>query len=619
MEEPKTFEMTQVRFRRLAIPFFLMVMALAATTFFDYRAVDTLVKNQRTRVTQRLVAVELQNLMGLARMAETGQRGFVITGQEEYLAPFHYAKKNIPASISFLKQNIQSDPEQIRRLNVFENLVEKKFQELELSIQARRTSGFAAAQEIVLTNRGKQFMDEMSRLIQQLDTIERAKLDSLIQRSERSADQAFTTIAIAGLIDVILLLSLFILVRKDIRTRDAAAQQLAEAQTMLRNVVDGSPAVIYLKDLSGRFMLINKAYEEISGVKYENIGGKTPDEIFPESIAKLEKATDHSVLDQGALLQYEEKIPTAEGDKYFVTSKLPLRNHLGVITGVCAVSTDVTSLKVAENEVRMLNQTLERRVSQRTEELATANARLEDANGELEAFSYTVAHDLRAPLRSMQGFADAVGEDYEDILDNTGRDYLSRIAKAAIRMEGLIEDLLNFSRLSRMDVRLEEVRLDDVIDEARANLAAQILLSNAELKVASSLHVVYANRGLCVQIFQNLLSNAIKFSQRGERADIRLWSEIVQAENLPDTGLQSHCAYVRVWVADDGIGIAPEKVVRIFRPFERLHGVDEYPGSGIGLAIVDKAVKRMNGACGVESTPGKGSQFWIALPKGESA
>ncbi|MBW4571842.1 MAG: hypothetical protein KME31_28635 [Tolypothrix carrinoi HA7290-LM1] len=246
---------------------------------------------------------------------------------------------------------------------------------------------------------------------------------------------------------------------------------------------------------------------------------------------------------------------------------------------------------------KQLNETLEQRVLERT-------TQLEEANEELQAFAYSVSHDLRAPLRAMQGFAEAMLEDYEDILDELGKEYATRIVTSAQRLENLIQDLLAYSRLSRSDLELKVIDLTTIMSEAMTQLEAEIEQTQAQVNIQSPLPKAIAHRPTLVQVITNLLTNAMKFVDEGVSPQIKVWAEI-------------HGECVRLWVEDNGIGIAREHQKRIFRVFERLHGMETYPGTGIGLAIVRKGIDRMGGCVGVESQLRQGSRFWIELRNGD--
>jgi signal transduction histidine kinase len=241
---------------------------------------------------------------------------------------------------------------------------------------------------------------------------------------------------------------------------------------------------------------------------------------------------------------------------------------------------------------------LEQRVQERTREL-------EAANQELDAFSYSISHDLRAPLRAMQGFTEALLEDYGERLDASGQDYAQRIVAASHRMDLLIQDLLAYSRLSRTEVRLDTVNVETVVDDVCAQLATEFKDRGAEIRVDRPLARVMAHRTVFGQILANLLTNAVKFVGPTTLPQIRIWTDM-------------RSDWVRVWVEDNGIGILPEHRERIFRAFERLHGVEQYPGTGIGLAIVQKGIARLGGQVGLESVPGQGSRFWVELKSAEA-
>ena len=237
------------------------------------------------------------------------------------------------------------------------------------------------------------------------------------------------------------------------------------------------------------------------------------------------------------------------------------------------------------------------------EESALARARakqVEDINEELETFCYSIAHDLRAPLRAMNGLAECLIQDHSDRLEEVARDYTKRIGAAAQRMDALIHDLLEYSRISRAELKLEPVDTESVLKEVLAQLERQLTERHAKVVIAPALPKIVAHRTVLSQVLSNLISNAVKFVEPAVLPLVRIGAE-VRADR------------VRVWTEDNGIGIAQEYQEKIFRPFERLHDEATYSGTGIGLAIVRKGIERMGGRVGVESQVGHGSRFWIEL------
>jgi PAS domain S-box-containing protein len=236
---------------------------------------------------------------------------------------------------------------------------------------------------------------------------------------------------------------------------------------------------------------------------------------------------------------------------------------------------------------------LEQRVQERT-------AALEESNADMEAFTYSVSHDLREPVRVLQGFAQILLEDYADQLDSVGQDFTRRILTSAQRMEALLRDLLSYSHLSRTELVLQRINLNSLVKEVLTQLEVQLIERQAVVTVEEPLLGLMGQHTILVQVVTNLLTNAIKFVARGEKPVVRIWT-------------QKCGQWVRLWVEDRGIGIEPKHQKRIFQVFERLHGTEVYPGTGIGLAIVRRGVERMGGQVGVESALAQGSRFWIEL------
>lgn len=275
-------------------------------------------------------------------------------------------------------------------------------------------------------------------------------------------------------------------------------------------------------------------------------------------------------------------------------------NDVNFLQAIANILAETVARHQNEQNIRRINASLERRVEERTRQLT-------EANQELEAFAYSVSHDLRAPLRAVEGLARIFQEDYGPLLDETGREYTQIMIDSASQMDRLIQDLLAYSQLGRREIKPLAVNLAAVVDEALQDLAPVFaeFADRPPQIVVDPLPSVLAQRSILKQVFTNLLTNAVKFVKPDLTPTIRVWAE-------------THSPWVRCWIEDNGIGISLRHQERIFRPFERLHGVETYPGTGIGLAIVQRGVERMGGQVGVESTLGEGSRFWIELPGRDS-
>lgn len=232
-------------------------------------------------------------------------------------------------------------------------------------------------------------------------------------------------------------------------------------------------------------------------------------------------------------------------------------------------------------------------------QVAERTSRLSDTVGQLESFSYSISHDMRAPLRAMQQFSQILMEDFGPDLPKEAQKYLERISAAAHRLDRLIQDVLTYSRVSRAQMEVTRVDLNKVVAEIIQH-SSQFQPPNADVQVATPLLPVLAHEASLLQAVSNLLGNAVKFVAPGTRPQVRIWTE-------------REGEFVRLHVQDNGIGIAPENHGRIFNIFERVPGKQSYDGTGIGLSIVKKTVERMQGSLGLESGVGQGSRFWIQL------
>jgi PAS domain S-box-containing protein len=358
----------------------------------------------------------------------------------------------------------------------------------------------------------------------------------------------------------------------------------------------------------------------------------------------------------------------AEGNRSFLSISLiaegELIGELGVFARSVAAFTGehqeivaevANQLAIATQQARLRQQLqnyaaeLEQRVIERT-------AELQEANEALEVFVYSASHDLRAPLRGIQGLAQVLLEDYGELFDSEGQLYAQRLVISAQEMSALLQDLLEYSRLSRAEINLQRVDLASIVTTSLTQLQAELQAQHVQVRVEIPSFEVMGHRATLIQVVTNLITNAIKFVPPDVQPQVRIWAEVrgvgeqghqslSEDESMtqlqpksdnptspPEVRLPSRYAIpnnrvtpvaavsgnIRLWIEDNGIGIEPRHQENIFQAFERLHGVEAYPGTGMGLAIVRKGVERMGGRVGVESQLGEGSRFWIELPQASS-
>ena len=361
---------------------------------------------------------------------------------------------------------------------------------------------------------------------------------------------------------------------------------------------------IVLLDADGQVTSWNIGAERIKGYKADEIIGKHFSIFYPaEAVGQERPRRALSIATRDGRFAEEGWRVRKDASRFWASITIAaLRGPNTPVAGFLKITRDLTvrrkmeALQEADRQKNEFVALLEKRVQERTVQLTETNA-------QLEAFAYTVSHDLKAPLRGILGFSQALLEDYKDKLDDRGRDYLRRIGNGVLRMQKLIENLLEHSQLSRAEFRLATVDSSAAIQEALKSFESEIKATSAKISVRNPLPLVIAQPSALIQSIENLLSNAIKFTEKGQAPQIEVFAEIIEDR-------------IRLYVQDQGIGIEERHFDRIFQVFERLHGQETFSGTGIGLAIVKKALERMGGSCGVDSKIGAGSRFWIELPAG---
>lgn len=380
---------------------------------------------------------------------------------------------------------------------------------------------------------------------------------------------------------------------EEIAARQEVTRDLSEKVRLLDLTTDA----IIVRDLNDRISLWNKGAEKMFGWTCEEVIDKHLHTVlqteFPKPMDEIIAQLRREGVFTGEVTQVARNGRRVPSFCRWVLD----RETASILTSY----TDITERRKSDQALREAQTQLADRAVHLEKVVAERTAELTATNKQLEAFVYSIAHDMRAPLRSMQGFSSLLLEEAGPVLNDTCQNYAERIKESACFMDSLLTDLLTFSTIAQRRVELSPVNPETVIQEVLMRHEAEIQEKNARVETDGPWTPVLGHQPTLTQALDNLVANALKFSAPGRVPTVRVRGE-------------EQGGFFRVWVEDNGIGIAPEHQTQIFGLFTRLHGT-EFPGTGIGLAIVQKGIERMLGRTGVESTLGEGSRFWFELWK----
>jgi PAS domain S-box-containing protein len=544
----------------------------------------------------RALLQQVEQVLSYTKDAETGQRGFVLTGSSQYLDTYNTAVAALPSELLKLRQLVAEDAPMRVRVMTLEGLISEKLAELKKTVALRQTEGFKAALGEVETDRGKQVMDEVRKLGEDLQNEVYRRLQQEIRERQQQGSQARLTSLFGGVVLFVFLLLATFDIGRATAERDrlivdlqAANDRTTASRDLLHTTLTSIGDAVIATDDAGRVTFLNGVAERLTGWTQSQARRqplrKVLDIVNEETREIVESPVDKA-LREGVVVGMANHtvLISRDGAEWPIDdSAAPIRNAQGTVIGVVLVFRDVSERRQSELQLRRLNQDLLR------------------TNQDLQQFSYAASHDLKEPLRTVATCLQLAVRKYSGkVLDKEAAQLMEAAVAGAHRMHALVEALLEYSRAGEVaESTIEPVRVDTVVRDAIATLRSAIAETNATVSYGQ-LPVVTANPLHLAQVFQNLIGNALKY-----RSD--------QPPRIAVSALEQDQQWVFT-VEDNGIGIEPEYQAQIFGIFKRLHG-HEYPGTGIGLAICKKIVDRHGESLWVESGLGRGSRFSFTLPR----
>jgi PAS domain S-box-containing protein len=560
-----------------------------------------------------LVIERLEALRNGVLIVENARRGYVLTRDERFLAKSSAGRDEIQKNLGALRTLTADNAPQQKHLEDLQPLLQARLDLLERSLALRRAAQPEAAQQARLTLPGAELTSQIMAALNAMEGEEQELLRKRSEQAHESARRSRIASVLGMTATIVLILAAFMLLRKEVAERTRAEEKVqvlvesleqrvgertaeveAHAKTLREQaaLLDQAHDSIFVRDMTNAIRFWNRGAEETYGWRKEEALGKVTHSLlqtqFPEPLPKIEA----DILEHG---RWEGELvhTRRDGTQIVVDSRWALRRgEDGAPTGVLELNREITERKRAEEEIRTLNRSLEHRVEERTSALA-------ETVKELEAFTSSVAHDLRAPLRHVDGFGRILQEEYAEQLGPEGRALLERVRRATQHMGELVDDLLNLSRVSRRELSPVMTDLNTLAREVIEDLKAGCERRRVEFR-AGPLPFAVCDPGLIRQVFANLLANAVKFTRPRDPAII-------------EVGQSDHNGSRAVFVRDNGVGFSMKYADKLFGVFQRLHRSEDFEGTGVGLVTVQRIVQKHNGRIWAEAEVDRGAAFYFTL------
>lgn len=535
-----------------------------------------------------------EKLASLATDHETGARAYVLTGQEQFLQTFQRSKRIIPVELRTIRMLTSATERQKMLIDSLAVYFREREKYVDSAIASHKTIGGTAAATMLITGKGKASMDHIRRLLNNFHEQE----NMLYQQQLLEKENALVTQnkIFLSVVFLVLVALVFFSVREKSRIRrahDIRSADLRLSEKRFRALVEHNENIIALMDQNFSTFYRSPAAERITGwTAAEREQFKASDLTHPEDMQRMEEMMKQIILHPGKPFPILMRSKHKAGQWIWLEGFFTNMFHDPAVNGIIVNLRDVTVERHATNELAQLNEALEEKIARRTDQLQAAN-------GDMEAFTYSVSHDLRAPLRIINGFTTILEEDYTSKLDEGAKRLTSIIKKNTQKMGLLIDGLLDFSRMRLQDVHQSTIDtnkvVEDIVKTSNENTTRPIEW------IIPDLPQTWGDLNSIRQVWTNLISNAVKYSSHNEHPKIEIGSFNEEDQTV-------------FFIKDNGVGFDASYKDKLFKVFQRLHSADEFEGTGIGLAVVHKVISKHGGKVWAEGEVGKGAAFYFSTP-----